>query len=49
MLNGVAAESVLADLPPPRAKWESVACRPGVLFWSASIKDLSKTTMMKLA
>ncbi|MHC5005410.1 MAG: DUF1697 domain-containing protein [Planctomycetota bacterium] len=47
-LAGVAPEDVLAGLPAPEADLETVATAPGVLFWSASTAQVSRTTMMKL-
>jgi uncharacterized protein (DUF1697 family) len=45
----VRTSAVLRQLPPVRDGLEEVTCRPGVIFWSASIRGLSRTTMMKLA
>ena len=47
-LRGVTPRSVLAQLPAPKTDIETVTSGPGVIFWSASKEQLSKTTMMKL-
>ncbi|MDA7979189.1 MAG: DUF1697 domain-containing protein [Pirellulales bacterium] len=49
MLRGVTPKRILAQLPKLKPDIESVATGPGVIFWSASISDLTKTTMVKLA
>ena len=48
-LGDLQPEEVLAELPPRKAELETVAAGPGVIFWSASKKHLSRTTMMKLS
>lgn len=48
-LGDTTSKNVLAQLPDPNAGIETVSTGPSVLFWSASTKDLSRTTMMKLA
>ncbi|MDP6446338.1 MAG: DUF1697 domain-containing protein [Pirellulaceae bacterium] len=48
-LSSTTPKKVLARLTPPKSDIESVATAPGVIFWSASIAELSKTTVMKLA
>ena len=48
-LSEITPRQVLAQLPAPRLDIESVAVGPGVLFWSASKRQLAKTTMTKLA
>jgi uncharacterized protein (DUF1697 family) len=48
-LNGITPSKLLAQLPPPTTGIETVRSGSGVIFWSASKKQLTKTTMMKLA
>lgn len=48
-LDGITPEEVLAQLPAPKARLERVGTGPRVIFWSASKKELSKTTIMKLS
>lgn len=48
-LGGVTAQEVLDQLPAPKKRIETVTTGPGVLFWSASKKHLTKTTMLKLS
>lgn len=47
-LPGVRATTILAKLPPLRDDLEEATCAPGVIFWSASIQGLARTTIMKL-
>ncbi len=48
-LGDLQPEEVLAELPSLKAEFETVATGSGVIFWSASKKHLSRTTMMKLS
>ena len=48
-LGDLQPEEVLAQLHPRKTELETVALGPGVIFWSASKKHLSRTTMMKLS
>ncbi|MDA7950094.1 MAG: DUF1697 domain-containing protein [Pirellulaceae bacterium] len=48
-LNGTTPKKVMAQLSPPKADIETVTSGPGVIFWSVSKKQLTKTTFMKLA
>ena len=48
-LRGITPERVLTKLPAPQADIETVTTGPGVVFWSASKKHLTRTTLMKLA
>lgn len=48
-LNSTTPRKVLAELPSPKTEIETVTAGPGVIFWSASKKQLTKTTMMRLA
>ena len=48
-LNGITPKKVLAQLSPPKTNIESLTAGPGVIFWSVSKKQLTKTTFMKLA
>ncbi len=48
-LGDLAPADVLEQLPAPKARLETISTGPGVIFWSASKKDLGKTTIMKLA
>jgi uncharacterized protein (DUF1697 family) len=45
---GLRGGSILAQLPPLREELEEVTCGPGVIFWSASIKSIARTTMTKI-
>ena len=47
-LSDTNAKKVLSELPDPLSKYETVSAAKNVIFWSASQKDLSRTTMMKL-
>lgn len=47
-LGGVTPKSVLAQLPAPKTDIETVTLGPGLIFWSISKKQQSKTTLMKL-
>lgn len=42
-------QEILDNLPPIKKQIESVSCGPGVIFWSANIDGLSRSTMMKLS
>ena len=48
-LSSITPKRVLSQLPAPKTDIETVTTGPGVIFWSASKKHLTKTTMMKLA
>lgn len=48
-LSSVTPKQVLAQLPAPQAEFETVTVGPGVIFWSASTKHLTRTTMPQLA
>ena len=48
-LNSTTPKKVLAQLATPKPDIETVTAGPGVIFWSASKSQLTKTTMMKLA
>ena len=48
-LGDTNSKKVLAQLPEPQPGIETVSTAPCVLFWSASTKNLSRTTIMKLA
>lgn len=47
-IGSVTPKKILAQLPEPKAKIEFVGTAPGVIFWSASRKQIAKTTVMKL-
>ncbi len=47
-LSGITPARALAQLPAPKAQIETVTTGPGVIFWSASKKALSRSTMLKL-
>lgn len=49
MLGDLKPTEVLAQLPSPRERYEQVGVGRRTIFWSASKKNLGKTTMMKLA
>lgn len=49
LLPGTTAKKILESLPPPRPDIETVSAGSGVIFWSASRKDLTRSTLMKLA
>jgi uncharacterized protein (DUF1697 family) len=49
MLGELQPAQILAQLPAPKEKYEKVGTGKCTIFWSASKKDLGKTTMMKLA
>ena len=49
MLGGTTPRKALAKLQPPKTDIEIVSVGPGVIFWSASKKALTRTTLMKLA
>lgn len=42
-------KKILAKLTPPKPDIESIATGPGVLYWSVSKQQQTKTTYMKLA
>lgn len=48
-LSGITPKKVLTQLSPPKTDIETISTGPGVLFWSVSKKQLTKTTFMKLA
>ena len=48
-LAGVAANRIVSQLQPAKSAWETITAAPGIIFWSASIKHLTRTSMMKLA
>ena len=48
-LRGVTPRRVVAQLPPPKPDIESLATGPGVIFWSISKEQETRTTWMKLA
>jgi|AP45_3_1055517.scaffolds.fasta_scaffold93720_1 uncharacterized protein (DUF1697 family) len=47
-LSGITPRRALAQLPTPKTDIETVTSGPGVIFWSASKKQLTQTTMIKL-
>ena len=48
-LSSITPKRVLAQLPSPKTGIETITTGPGVIFWSVSKKQLTKTTLMKLA
>ena len=48
-LNGITPKKILSQLSPPKTDIETITSGPGVVFWSVSKKQLTKTTFMKLA
>lgn len=48
VLGDITPEDVIAQLPPPKKNIETITTGPGVLFWSVSKEQSSKTTLMKL-
>lgn len=48
-LGGITPSTVLKKLPSPKQEIERVKTGPGVIFWSISKKEQSKTTLMKLS
>ena len=48
-LSGITPKKVLAQLSPPKTSIETITTGPGVIFWSVSKKQLTKTSLMKLA
>ncbi len=46
---GITPKKALSQLAAPKTDIETVTAGPGVIFWSASKKQLTKTTLMKLA
>ena len=49
LMRGLKPADVIAELPLPVEKIEQVNCGKSTIFWSASKKDLAKTTIFKLA
>jgi len=49
LLGNLKPAEVMAELPPPIANLENVGLGRRTIFWSASKKNLGKTTIMKLA
>ena len=47
-LAGLTSKTLFSLLPTPKHEIETLTLGPGVLFWSASKKHLTKTTLMKL-
>lgn len=47
--RGIRTSAVMAQLPPLQDSLEEAAHGSGVIFWSASITGIGRTTMMKLA
>ena len=47
-LRGMTPKKVLAQLPAPKRNMETVTTGPGVIFWSISRQQQSKTTLIKL-
>jgi uncharacterized protein (DUF1697 family) len=48
LIGGLKPTKVMAQLPSPIDKYEQVDIAKGTIFWSASKKNLGKTTIMKL-
>ena len=48
-LNGITPKQVLAQLSPPKTDIETRTTGPGVIFWSVSKQQLTRSTYMKLA
>lgn len=48
-LAGCTPKEILKQLPVPKSDIETVTAGRGVIFWSFSKKEQSKTTMMKVA
>lgn len=48
-LGGTTPKKVLSQLSQPKTDIETITAGPGVIFWSVSKKQLTKTTFMKLA
>lgn len=49
LLGGTSAKKVLSQLPSPKPEIETVTAAPGVIFWSVSKAQQTKTTLMRLA
>jgi uncharacterized protein (DUF1697 family) len=49
LIGGLKPAEVVAQLPPPVEEYELVGIGKSAIFWSASKKNLGKTTIMKLA
>ena len=47
-LAGTTPEEVLAGLPPVKEELETVAAGPGVIFWSAEKKRVTRSAFVKL-
>ena len=47
-LAGTTPEEVMAGLPPVKEELESVAAGPGVIFWSAEKKRVTRSAFVKL-
>ncbi len=47
-LAGTTAEDVLAGLPPVNEELETVAAGPGIIFWSAEKKRVTRSAFVKL-
>ena len=47
-LAGTTPEDVLAGLPPVRDELETVAAGPGVIFWSAEKRRVTRSAFVKL-
>ena len=47
-LAGTTPEDVLAGLPPVKEELETVAAGPGVIFWSAEKKRVTRSAFVKL-
>lgn len=47
-LGGISPKRALAQLPSPKEEIESMVAGPGVIYWSVSKAQLTKTTFMKL-
>ncbi len=48
-LSSSTPRKLLSQLPTPKPKIEVVSVGPGVIFWSVSKKQLTRSTLMKLA
>ena len=49
ILDDSKPKDLLSELPPPKKDIETVTPVPGVIFWSLSKNDQTKTTLMELA
>ena len=47
-LAGTTPDEVLASLPPVKQELEAVAMGPGVIFWSAETKRVTRSAFIKL-